>query len=133
MFDRTRCPDSPRLTASPFVSMDALSALSDLLLQALKLPLSSSNAPHSGASRSSHDQNRGEAHDHAKPDTTASDADRTAKTSAKRPFPADRPVRRRNADADTGMAEPTGGGAGYAERDPLRGRTSQEDYRRNDW
>jgi hypothetical protein len=39
MFDRARCLDSPRLTASPFVSMDALSAL-----QALKLPLSSSNA-----------------------------------------------------------------------------------------
>ena len=34
MFDRTRCLDPPRLTASPFVSMDALSALSDLLLQA---------------------------------------------------------------------------------------------------
>jgi hypothetical protein len=78
MFDRARCLDSPRLTASPFVSMDALSVLSDLLQQALKRPLSSSNAPHSGASRSSHDQNRGEAHDHAKPDTTASDADRTA-------------------------------------------------------
>jgi len=66
MFDRARCLDSPRLTASPFVSMDALSVLSNLLRQALKLPLSSSNAPHSGASRSSRDQNRGEAHDHAK-------------------------------------------------------------------
>src|SRR5262245_13444602 len=63
MFDRARCPDQPRLTASPFVSMDALSALSDLLRQAL-------NTPHSGASRSSHDQNRGEVHDHAKLGTT---------------------------------------------------------------
>ena len=36
MFDRARCLDPPRLTASPFVSMDALSALSDLLRQALK-------------------------------------------------------------------------------------------------
>ena len=96
MFDRARCLDPSRLTASPFVSMDALSVLSDLLRQALKPPLSSSNAPHSGASRSSDDQNRGEAHDHAKPGTTASDAGRTAKASAKRPFPADRPVRRRN-------------------------------------
>jgi hypothetical protein len=34
MFDRARCLDSPRLTASPFVSMDALSVLSDLLRQA---------------------------------------------------------------------------------------------------
>ena len=43
-----------RGASSPFVSMDALSVLSDLLRQALKPPLSSSNAPHSGASRSSH-------------------------------------------------------------------------------
>ena len=50
MFDRVRCFDPTRLTASPFVSMDALSALSDLLRQALKPPLPSSNAPHSGAS-----------------------------------------------------------------------------------
>jgi hypothetical protein len=77
MFDRARCLDPPPLIASPFVSMDALSVLSDLLRQALKPPMSSSNAPHSGASRSSHDQNRGEAHDHAKPGTTASDAGRT--------------------------------------------------------
>ncbi len=89
MFDRARCLDLPRLTASPFVSKDALSVLSDLLRQA---SLSSSNAPHSGASSSSHDQNWGEAHDHAKAATTASDAGRTAKASAKRPFPADRPV-----------------------------------------
>ena len=75
MFDRARCLDPPRLTASPFVSMDALSVLSDLLRQALKPPLSSSNAPHFGASRSSHDQNREEAHDHAEPGTTASDAE----------------------------------------------------------
>jgi len=66
MFDQARCLDPTRLTASPFVSMDALWALSDLLRQALKPPLPSSNAPHSGASRSSHDQNRGEAHDQAK-------------------------------------------------------------------
>jgi len=66
MFDRAACPHPLQLTASPFVGMDALSVLSDLLWQALKLPLSSSNAPHSGASRSFRDQNRGEAHDHAK-------------------------------------------------------------------
>src|SRR3979411_813865 len=53
MFDRARCLDSARLTASPFVSVDALSVLSDLLRQVLKLPLSSSNAPYSGASRDS--------------------------------------------------------------------------------
>src|SRR5258705_12137007 len=114
MFDRARCLDPSRLTASPIVSMDALSVLSDLLRQALKPPLSSSNAPHSGSSRSSHDQNRGEAHDHAKPGTTASDAGRTAKGSAKRPFPANRPVRLRNADADAAMAGTPRGDAEYA-------------------
>src|SRR5262245_25106910 len=116
MLVRARCPDQPRQTASPFVSMDALSALSDLLRQALKPPVSSSNAPHSGASRSSHDQNRGEVHDHAKLGTTASDSGRTAKASAKRQFPTERLVRRRNVDPDAGMAGPSGGDAGYANR-----------------
>src|SRR3979411_1325838 len=32
------------------------------------------------------------------------------------PFPADRPVRRRNAAADSGMAGPAGGDAGYVDR-----------------
>lgn len=100
MFEWAMCPDPPRLTTSPFVSMDALSALPDLLRQTLKPPPSSSNAPYSGASISSHDQNRGEAHDHAKPGATASDAGRTTKASAKRLFSTDRSVRRRNADAD---------------------------------
>ena len=58
MFDRTACPHPLQLTASPFVGMNALLALSELLRQASNTPLSSSNAPHSGASRSSHDQNR---------------------------------------------------------------------------
>lgn len=82
-------------------TLDALSALSDLLWQTLRPPLSSSNAPHSGASVSSHDQNRGEAYDHAKPGTTTSDAGQTTKASATRPFSTDRSVRRRNADAET--------------------------------
>jgi hypothetical protein len=38
MFERAMCPDLSRLTTSPFVSMDALSALSDLLRRALKRP-----------------------------------------------------------------------------------------------
>lgn len=58
MFDRATCPDRSQLSTSPFVGLDALSALSDLLKQALKPPQSSSNAPHSGASRSSRDKNR---------------------------------------------------------------------------
>ena len=62
MFDRTACADDQLLTARPFVSVDALAALSALLGLTLKDRTPSSNAPLSGACRASHDQNRGEAH-----------------------------------------------------------------------
>ena len=61
MFDRAACPDAEPLTAQPFVSIDALAALSALLDLALK-DRTPSVALLSGASRASHDQNRGEAH-----------------------------------------------------------------------
>jgi hypothetical protein len=61
MFDRTACPDAEPLTAQPFVSIDALAALSALLDLALK-DRTPSAALLSGASRASHDQNRGETH-----------------------------------------------------------------------
>ena len=88
MFDRTACPDPLQLTASPFVGMDALlSAVRASPAGIEEAPLSSSNAPHSGASRSSHDQNRGEAHDHAKPGTTASDVEPTGEGFSKATAP----------------------------------------------
>ena len=59
MFDRTACPDPGLLTALPFVSIDALAALSGLLDLASK-DRTPSAALLSGASRASHDQNRGE-------------------------------------------------------------------------
>jgi hypothetical protein len=62
MFDRAGCPHAASMTAEPFVSLDALAALSALLDLALKDRTPSSNAQLSGASRTSHDQNRGEAH-----------------------------------------------------------------------
>src|SRR5439155_18820989 len=61
MFNRTVCPDPELLTAQPFVSIDALAALSALLDLALK-DRTPSAALLSGASRASHDQNRGETH-----------------------------------------------------------------------
>ncbi|UGY30418.1 hypothetical protein HU675_0051015 (plasmid) [Bradyrhizobium septentrionale] len=61
MFDRTACPDAELLTAQPFVSIDALAALAALLDLALK-DRTPSAAPLSGASRGSHDQNRGATH-----------------------------------------------------------------------
>lgn len=62
MFERAACPDKLPLTAEPFVTMEALAELSTLLDLALKDLAASSNARLSGASRTSHDQNRGEAH-----------------------------------------------------------------------
>src|SRR5882672_3718760 len=61
MFDRTACPDAEPLTAQPYVSIDALAALSALLDLALK-DRTPSAALLSGASRASHNQNRGETH-----------------------------------------------------------------------
>ena len=62
MFERAACPDHDQLTAAPFIDMTALSALANLLRQVLKDRAASSNAPLSGASESSHDQNWREAH-----------------------------------------------------------------------
>jgi hypothetical protein len=62
MFDRTVCPDQPPLIDAPFVSVGALAALSTLLDLALKDGVASSNVPLSSASKTSRDQNRGEAH-----------------------------------------------------------------------
>lgn len=61
MFDRAACPDVELLAAQPFVSIDALAALSALLDLALK-DRTPSAALLSGASRAFHDQNRGETH-----------------------------------------------------------------------
>jgi hypothetical protein len=63
MFDRAACAQGAALTAAPFVRLDALIALSALLDQVLRIGAASSNAPLSGADRTSRDQNRGEAYD----------------------------------------------------------------------
>lgn len=62
MFDRAACARGGSLTAEPFVSMEALNALSALLDLAVKSAASSLNEPLSGACGVSHDQNRGEVH-----------------------------------------------------------------------
>jgi hypothetical protein len=67
MFDRTACPDAELFAAQPFVSITALAALSALLDLALK-DRTPSAVLLSGASRASHDQNRGETHE-ASPQT----------------------------------------------------------------
>ena len=116
MFDRAACPDPPRLVTTPFVSMSALSALLDLLRQALKqLPSLSSKAPLSSASKSSHDQNRGEGHDHAEIGVTAGDPDQGPKAFGKRHSSPKRSVQRTITDADAGMAGTAGRGTPRAD------------------
>src|ERR1700724_1278011 len=61
MFDRTACPDPGLLAAQPYVSIEALAALSALLDLALK-DQTPSAVLLSGASGASHHQNRGETH-----------------------------------------------------------------------
>ena len=61
MFDRTAYPGPGLLAAQPYVSIEALAALSALLDLALK-DQTPSAVLLSGASRASHDQNRGETH-----------------------------------------------------------------------
>src|SRR5246127_1080752 len=61
MFDRTACPEPGLLAAQPYVSIEALAALSALLDLALK-DQTPSAVPLPGASGVSHHQNRGETH-----------------------------------------------------------------------
>src|SRR5215471_4801683 len=79
MFDRTACYDAELLTAQPFVSIDALAALSALLDLAVK-DRTPSAAPLSGASRGSHGQNRGATH--VTPDGNARERIPTQSTTA---------------------------------------------------
>jgi len=112
MFDRTACADAEPLTAQPFVSIDALAALSALLDLALK-DRTPSVALLSGASRASHDQNRGETH--VTRDGNARERIPTQSTiapAASDRFVRERPVKRRHRRAR--MAGAAGGSAGSA-------------------
>jgi hypothetical protein len=107
MFERVACPDQRCLAKSPFVSMSALTALSDLIDRASKNLLAASNALPSGASEFSHDQNRREAHDQAEIVAAVTYTGAESKAPGKRRCAADRSVQRRVADfadADTGVA-----------------------------
>jgi len=110
MFERAACPDRVQLTATPFIDTTALSVLDDLVRQVLKDWAASSNAPLSGASKSSHDQNRREAHVSINVSAAVSQHERTPKITGRnssRTTAADRPIRQR-------MAERLGGWTGVA-------------------
>src|SRR6202007_2509000 len=112
MFDRTACHDAGLLTAQPFVSIEALAALSVLLDLALK-DRTPSAAPLSGACGGSHDQNRGASH--VKPDRNAKERIPTQSTTA---AAADGSVRRRPEQCyrRAGMGGAAGGRGGGADR-----------------
>jgi hypothetical protein len=112
MFDRTACPDPGLLAAQPYVSIEALAALSALLDLALK-DQTPSAVPLSGASRASHDQNRGETH--VTRDEKLRERIPTQSTIA--PAASDRSVRERpvkRRDRRARMAGAAGGSAGSA-------------------
>ena len=114
MFDRTAYPDPGLLAAQPYVTIEALAALSALLDLALK-DQTPSAVLLSGASRASHDQNRGEAH------VTRDDKLRERIPTQSTIAPAaparsvrERPVERRHRRAR--MAGAAGGSAGSAHK-----------------
>ena len=114
MFERTAYPDPGLLAAQPYVSIETLAALSALLSLALK-DQTPSAALLSGASRASHDQNRGEAH------VTRDDKFRERVPTQSTTAPAvsdrsvqERPVERRQRRAR--MAGAAGGSAGRAHK-----------------
>ena len=89
MFERSACAGA-RIATDAHADLAALIMLATLLRQSLNDHLASSNAPLSGASRRSRDQNRGEVY--ATPDKADAGAPPRAATN--------RPVRRRTADKD---------------------------------
>jgi hypothetical protein len=107
MFERMACPDQRHLATSPLVSMRALTALSYLIGSASKNLSPESGASPSGASGSSHDQNRREAHDLTDIGAAVTHTGAESQAPTKRRSSADRPVRLRAADfgdADAGVA-----------------------------
>ncbi len=113
MFDRTVCA-AARLTAAPYVSAAALSALRDLLSHALRDPSASSSEPVSGVSRTSPDQNQREAHA-----CQQKGMPEQAGEPSGWPRAAARPVWRRSPQGDSGYASvagTVGGDTGDADR-----------------
>jgi len=108
MFDRSACAGT-RIATDAHADLAALTMLGTLLRHALNDHFASSNAPFSGASRLSRDQNRGEVY--ATPDDTDASAPPRAATT--------RPVRRSIADEDrwhAGMVRTADGSPSSADR-----------------
>ena len=122
MFERAACPDHAQLTATPFIDTTALSALAGLVRQVLKERAASSNAPLSGASKSSQGQNRREAHVSINVSAAVIQHERPPKVTGRnssQTIAADRLVRRPTAkrlDSCTSVARTAGGDAGRSDQ-----------------
>jgi hypothetical protein len=122
MFERAACRGHSQLTSPPHIDVTALSALADLLRQVWKDRAISSNAPFSGASESSHDQNRRGAHVSIDVSAALSQHEGTPKAACRnsgRKTAADRSIRRRAGERFDGgpeMARTPGGDAGHADQ-----------------
>ena len=110
MFDRAACVTDVRSLTDPFVSLEALGALSALLDQVLKTDAPSSNARLRDAYGISRDQNRGETHGR---EDGVSDRD-SAQTAPR--VTADGYVRKPGRARRAGLARPAEGRAGGAAR-----------------
>ena len=110
MFDRAACASDGHFAVEPFVSLEALNALSILLNQVLKNVAPSLNVQCPGACGSPYEQNRGETHDREYNGAT----DRKAAQEAHR-CQADGSVRKRGS-RDAKLARSAGRSARVADR-----------------
>ena len=111
MFDRAACAGDGHFTLDPFVSLEALNALSILLNQLLKTVVPSLNVQYPGACGSSQERNLGATHDREYEDA----ADRKASQDGHR-CQADGSVRKRGGSRDTKLARSPGRSARVVDR-----------------
>lgn len=120
MFERGGYPEQARVAETARLEMAALSTLAELLREALKNGPAPSNTLPGGALRSSHDPNRREDHGDQSIGASIVRSGSASKAGRQQSSFADRPIRRRIADApdaDPGLAGALRGDARHA--DPL--------------
>jgi hypothetical protein len=111
MFDRAACAGDGHFALDPFVSLEALNALSILLNQLLKTVVPSLNVQYPGACGNSQEKNQGATHDREYEDA----ADRKASQDGHR-CQADGSVRKRGGSRDTKLARSPGRSARVVDR-----------------
>src|ERR1700682_2758999 len=125
MFDRATCAGDGHFALDPFVSLEALNALSILINQLLKTVVPSLTVQYSGACGNSHEKNRGATHDGKYEDS----ADRKASQDRHR-RQADGSVRKRGGSRDAKLDRSAGRSARVADRpdDQVGAGSRADDY-----